>query len=147
MAAEFDLVVNTGADLGMRSVRTRCAPSAARRRCGLAPGYDPASHEPEPCELIDALRAEFTRVPAVVEARRAFSRIGGQPPSLQIGVLADRDVSGWQQDCVAAVQTATGQAPLPYPVDTVFLDDPTDPMTRWMLEHTEPYFEPGAAAP
>ncbi|MGK5683099.1 enhanced serine sensitivity protein SseB [Actinoplanes sp. URMC 104] len=147
MAAELGLAVNPGAELGLPiradGVRTIRGETTVRAGARLRLGRP----ETEPTELLAALRTEFTRVPAVVEARRALTQAGDQPPSLLIGVLADRGVSGWQHDCVAAVRAATGQAPLPWSVDTVFLDDPTDPVTRWMLEHTEPFYERGTATP
>jgi hypothetical protein len=38
------------------------------------------------------------------------------------------------------VDAAVADAPLPYGVDTVFLDEPDDPITRWLLEHTAPFY-------
>lgn len=65
---------------------------------------------------------------------------------LLIGVRADRHVGTWQQDSVGAVAQAVRPGPVPYPVETTFLDDQTDPVTAWMLEHTEPLYQRPTAA-
>lgn len=140
MAGELGLAVNPGAELGLpvtadgvRTIRgDRTVPAGARLRLG-----QPAD---EPHEFLTTLREAFGGVPAVTEARRALAQVGDQPPGLLIGVLPDRTVDGWQRDSVEAVRAAARRAPLPYPVDTVFLDDATDPVSRWMLEHTTPLY-------
>jgi hypothetical protein len=147
MADELGLAVNPGAELGLpiradgiRVLRggQRKVPAGGRLRLGA-----PAD---EPHELIAALAGAFATTPAVLEARRALAQIGDEPPMLLIGVRADRHVGTWQQDSVGAVAQAVRQSPVPYPVETTFLDDQTDPVTEWMLEHTEPLYRRPTAA-
>ena len=141
MPDELGLAVNPGAELGLpvhadgvRVIRggRRTVPAGARMRLG-----QPAE---EPADLLAALSAAFAGVPAVLEARRALAQVGDDAPALLIGVRPDRTIGAWQPDSVAAVHAAVAEAPLPYPVETVFLDDPADPVTRWMAEHTEPFY-------
>jgi SseB protein C-terminal domain/SseB protein N-terminal domain len=141
MADELGLAVNPGAELGLpvnqdgvrvlRGGRKRVA-AGTRVRLG-----DPAE---EPHQLIAALAGAFASTPAVREARRAFAQIGDERPALLIGVRVDHGISGWQRDSLAAVTDAVAQAPVPYPVDTVFLDDDADPVNEWMLAHTDPFY-------
>ncbi|MEV4350733.1 enhanced serine sensitivity protein SseB [Actinoplanes sp. NPDC049596] len=132
MAAELGLAVNPGAELGLpvnpegvQVIRggRRQVPAGARLRLG--------EPDPEPTELLTALAAAFTTVPAVIEARRALAQIGDQPPALLIGVRPDPTVPSWRQDILDATQ--------PYPVDTTFLDE-DDSVSRWMLTRTEPFY-------
>lgn len=148
MAEELGLAVNPGAELGLpvnadgvRVLRggQRTVPAGGRLRLGV-----PAE---EPDELLSALAATFAITPAVLEARRALAQVGDEPPVLLIGVRGDYDVGTWQQDSVAAVADALRRHSAPYPVETVFLDDNRDPVTVWLLEHTEPFYpHPTAAA-
>jgi hypothetical protein len=147
MAEELGLAVNPGAELGLpihadgvRVLRggQRKVPAGGRLRLGA-----PAE---EPHELIAALAAAFALTPAVIEARRALAQIGDEPPVLLIGVRADRGVGTWRQDSVAAVAEAARQSPAPYPVDAVFVGDEAgerDPVTAWMTEHAEPFYQRG----
>jgi hypothetical protein len=141
MAEELGLAVNPGAELGLPvnadGVRTlrdgrKKVPAGARIRLG-----EPAE---EPLRLIAALRENFAAVPAVLEARRALAQIGDEAPALLIGLRADQRIPGWQPDSVAAVKEAATRAEAPLPVETVFLDDESDPVTSWMLTHPEPFY-------
>jgi hypothetical protein len=148
MADELGLAVNPGAELGLpvhtdgvRTIRggRRDVPAGSRMRLGA-----PAD---EPHQLITTLTRTFAGTPAVLEARRALAQIGGEPPTLLIGVRPDRHVDTWQQDSIAAVTDAVRQTPIEYGVDTVFLDEQADPVTAWMLAHTEPFYRRAATAP
>jgi hypothetical protein len=141
MSDELGLAVNPGAEHGLpvhadgvRVIRggRRTVPAGARMRLG-----QPAA---EPAELLAALSGAFAEVPAVREARRCLAQVGDAAPALLIGVHPDRTISTWQPDCVAAVRAAVAGSPVPYAVETVFLDDRNDPVTRWMLEHTDPFY-------
>ncbi|MCO8277509.1 enhanced serine sensitivity protein SseB [Actinoplanes sp. TRM 88003] len=147
MADELGLAVNPGAELGLpvradgvRTIRGGVTTVRAGARLRLGQPAD------EPHALVAALRQVFATAPAVVEARRALAQIGDQAPTLLIGVRPDRTVPTWQQDSINAVRTAAERAPLPYAVDTVFLDDQNDPISRWMVEHTEPLYTNSIAA-
>jgi hypothetical protein len=142
MADELGLAINPGAELGLPvrpdGVRTlrggrKTVPAGARLRLGA-----PAE---EPEQLITALTRIFATVPAVLQARRALAQLGDQPPTLLIGVRADRSVGTWQHDSVAAVDRAVGQTPVDYAVETVFLDDEADPVTQWMIQRTDPFYQ------
>ena len=141
LADELGLAVNPGAEHGLpvnpagvqalRGDRTTVR-AGARIRLG--------EPEPEPQDLLTALLATFARAPAVVEARRALAQVGEAQPGLLIGIRPDRAIGTWQDDAVDAVNAAAERAPVPYPVNAVFLDDEADPVTRWMLEHTTPFY-------
>ncbi|GAB1690817.1 enhanced serine sensitivity protein SseB [Krasilnikovia sp. M28-CT-15] len=141
MAAELGLAVNAGAELGLpvnpsgvRRLRGGTVRSGTRMRLGL-----PAE---EPEQLLAALAAAFARIPGVSEARRALAQVGDEPPALLIGIRSERPGAGMQHDDVlTAVRDSTAEVPAQYPVETVFLNDPSDPITAWMLRNTEPFYQ------
>ncbi|GAA1823782.1 enhanced serine sensitivity protein SseB [Planosporangium flavigriseum] len=141
LAEMLGLAVNPGAEAGLpirpegvRYLRggRRTIPAGQQIRLG-----DPAE---EPQALLAALATAFEAVPAVIVARRALAQTGDEPPFLLIGVEADQSVGDWREAALAAANAAVAAAPPPLAVDTVFLDDATDPVTAWMLAHTEPFY-------
>ncbi|MCU7729200.1 enhanced serine sensitivity protein SseB [Actinoplanes sp. KI2] len=141
LAGDLGLAVNPGAEHGLpvnpdgvRALRGGRTTVRAGGRLRLG------TPETEPQGLLAALAARFAPVPAVIEARRALAQAGDQPPTLLIGIRADHHDEAGQRHILDAVDAAVADAPLPYGVDTVFLDDPADPITRWLLEHTEPFY-------
>jgi hypothetical protein len=141
MPAELGLAVNPGAEYGVpvhpegvRALRggRETVPAGVHVRLG-----DP---DPEPEELLAALRTTLAQVPSVVEARRALAQFGEDPPALLIGIRPDRDAAGWEQAGIEAVTAATKLVPPPCSVGTVYLDDSADPVIRWMLEKTTPFY-------
>lgn len=139
LAPELGIAINPGAGLGLplnpegvRRLRGGAVPTGTRMRLGA-----PAD---EPTDLLAALGASFSAIPAVLEARRALAQIGEQAPIMLIGVHADQRIGTWQDDILAAVRTVTARTPIPYPVDTVFLDRDDEPVAAWMLRNTDPFY-------
>ena len=146
---ELGLAVNPGCAVGVpvrpegvlaiRGGRAHTVRGGQRVRLG-----DPAE---EPRELLDALADAFTRIPAVAAARRALAQIGGRPPGLVVGVEADLSAAGVRESVLAAVDAAVAAAPLPYSVDTYFLDSASDEITAWMRSHTSPFYRRSTGTP
>ncbi|GII22655.1 enhanced serine sensitivity protein SseB [Planosporangium mesophilum] len=136
------LAVNPGGEVGL-PVRPDGVRTMRGGRTTVRAGQPVRLGAPaeEPRALLAALASAFERVPAVVEARRALAQMGDQPPGLLIGIRADQRVAGWRQAALAAVDAAASAEPMPLTVDTAFLDDPTDPITAWMLGNTEPFYQ------
>ncbi|GAA2558476.1 enhanced serine sensitivity protein SseB [Winogradskya consettensis] len=139
MAPQLGLAVNPGGEIGLPihpggvdvlRGESRQVPAGRRMRLG-----DPVE---EPTELLAAVAASFSAIPAVTEARRALAQVGEEPPALLIGIRTqDESVA---RTVAEAVRTATQRSPVPYPVDTVVLRDENDPLTAWMLANTTPFY-------
>jgi hypothetical protein len=141
LADELGLAVNPGGEVGLpirpegvRSLRSgqRTIRAGEQVRLG-APAEEPRA-------LLAALASAFESVPAVTIARRALAQVGDEPPCLLIGIDADQSVGGWREAALSAVRAAVTAEPVPLIVDTVFLDNSADPITAWMLTHTEPFY-------
>jgi hypothetical protein len=140
LAEELGLAVNPGGEVGLpvrlEGVRAmRGGEQKVRTGQNIRLGH-PAE---EPTALLAALAAEFAAAPGVVAARRALGQFGEGTPFLLIGVELDH-AADWRATALAAVRAAVAAQPVPLAVDTVFLDDPADPITAWMLGHTEPFY-------
>jgi hypothetical protein len=135
------LAVNPGCDVGL-PVRPEGVRSMRGGRITIPAGQQIRLGQPaeEPQALLSAVAAALSRIPAVVDARRALAQIGDQPPGLLIGVRIDRPAADDRQAVLATINSAVAAAPVPLTVDTVFLDDPVDQITAWMIDNTEPFY-------
>jgi hypothetical protein len=143
---ELGLAVNPGGEGGLpippaalQAMRGDEGMAAAGTRVMLG---EPAE---EPHDLLDALRAAFAAAaPAVATARRAWGKVGAYPEGLLLGVETTPDDDRSHQSALDAVDTALQRSPVPFGVDTVFLDAELpadeDPLSAWFLAHTRPFY-------
>jgi SseB protein C-terminal domain/SseB protein N-terminal domain len=136
MAEDLGLAVNPGGEVGL-PVRPEGVRSMREGRRTVRAGERLRLGEPaeEPYPLLAELRARLQSVPAVSTARRALAQAGDEPPVLLIGIEASA-----RAEALAAVKAAVAAQPVPLAVDTVFLDDPADPVAAWMLDNTDPFY-------
>jgi hypothetical protein len=74
-------------------------------------------------------------------ARRAWAVIGDEADgSLILGIALANDDQKSRKSALDAVDAALRGAFVPYGVDSVFLDDPADPLVAWLLEKTDPFY-------
>ena len=99
----------------------------------------------EPDDLLDALRTAFAAAaPEVGTARRAWGKVGAYPEGLLLGIEVTPDDDRSRQSALDAVDTALQRSPVPFGVDSLFLDASLDahedPLSAWFLENTQPFY-------
>jgi hypothetical protein len=142
LSPELGLAVNPGGDVGlpihaaaMSVIRGEgsTVPSGTHIRLG-----EPAE---EPLQLFNALRTAFATIREITSARRAWGVIGDEDDgSLILGIALSNDDQKSRKSALDAVDAALRGAFVPYGVDSVFLDDPADPLVAWLLEKTNPFY-------
>ncbi|MEH6377069.1 enhanced serine sensitivity protein SseB C-terminal domain-containing protein, partial [Streptomyces sp. KLMMK] len=84
---------------------------------------------------------EFAATGAVRTARRALASVEGAGPALFIGIELDLPDPGSRSAALSAVGRALGSAPVPWPVQLVFLDVARDPVGDWMRDRIRPFYD------
>ncbi|MFF4404499.1 enhanced serine sensitivity protein SseB [Streptomyces sp. NPDC001262] len=95
----------------------------------------------EPTAFLAAAGLEFAATGPVRTARRALASIEGADPALFVGVELDLPDPGSREAAMAAVGRALGSAPVPWPVQLVFLDVAQDPVGDWMRGRVRPFYD------
>jgi hypothetical protein len=138
---ELGLAVNPGGEVGLPINPTGV--QAIRGEEGMVDaGTQIFLGEPaeEPSALLDALSAAFAAVPEVASVRRAWAKIGNNPAGLLLGIEVTPDDDRTRRTAIETVNATLKVASIHDPVDSVFLAEPTDPITAWFLSNTEPFY-------
>ncbi|MEU9878722.1 enhanced serine sensitivity protein SseB [Streptomyces phaeochromogenes] len=94
----------------------------------------------DPVDFLAAASAEFAATGVVLSARRCLASIEGADPVMFVGV----ELAHWHDDArtlpLDAVGRALGQAPVPHPVNLVFLDVAQDPVGDWLRAQVRPFY-------
>ncbi len=145
LPAELGIAVNPGGEVGLpikpvgvQAIRGEEIPDDAGNQILLG---EPSE---EPSALLDVLRGAFAAVPEIVSARRAWSKVGDQQEGLLLGIEITPDDGRTRRSAVDAVTGALDRSAVAYPVDSVFLTDPAEPITAWFLKNTEPFYRRSA---
>ncbi|MGK5627923.1 enhanced serine sensitivity protein SseB [Streptomyces sp. URMC 123] len=95
----------------------------------------------EPVEFLAKAAGEFAGLGhgLVRTARRALASVEGDPPALFIGVELLRHEPEDRAAVMDALGRALGAAPVPWPVQLVFLDVTDDPVAIWMAGRLRPF--------
>lgn len=93
----------------------------------------------EPGELLDAIEAALSAVPAVRGARRVWVMIDDGQPGLVIGIDVEPDDANSRSDAMAAVAGAHPATPVGFPLGVVFAPDGGE-LVAWMAENAVPFF-------
>ncbi|MGH3391358.1 MAG: enhanced serine sensitivity protein SseB C-terminal domain-containing protein [Actinomadura sp.] len=67
--------------------------------------------------------------------------------SLIVGIALGRDDRQTREAALNAVAAAVQKSPVPFGVDSVFLNDTTDPLAAWLQENMDPFYTPPAPQP
>ncbi|MEU7165087.1 enhanced serine sensitivity protein SseB [Streptomyces morookaense] len=95
----------------------------------------------EPTAFLAAAGLELAATGLVRTARRALASIEGADPALFVGIELDLPDPGSREAAMAAVGRALGAAPVPWPVQLVFLDVAQDPVGDWMRAQVRPFYD------
>jgi hypothetical protein len=96
----------------------------------------------DPVDFLAAASAEFATAGVVLSARRCLATIETADPVMFIGV----ELTSWEADRglpLAALGRALAKAPVPWPVNMVFLDVTQDPVGDWLREKVRPFYRQG----
>jgi hypothetical protein len=97
----------------------------------------------DPVDFLAAASAEFAAAGVVLTARRCMAAIETADPVMFVGVeLSSRDAEA-RTVPLDALGRALARAPLPVPVNMVFLDAAQDPVCDWMRERVRPFYQLG----
>ncbi|GGX81512.1 enhanced serine sensitivity protein SseB [Streptomyces hiroshimensis] len=95
----------------------------------------------EPTAFLAAAGPEFAAARVVRTARRALASVEGAAPALFIGVELDLPDPDSRSAALSALGRALGSAPVPWPVQLVFLDVARDPVGDWMRDRIRPFYD------
>ncbi|WP_268255933.1 enhanced serine sensitivity protein SseB [Streptomyces mashuensis] len=95
----------------------------------------------EPTGFLAAAGLEFRNTPGVRTARRALASVEGGDPALFIGVELDLPDPDSRAAAMNALGRALGGAPVPWPVQMVFLDVANDPVGHWIRDTVRPFYD------
>ncbi|MEX2983758.1 enhanced serine sensitivity protein SseB [Streptomyces sp. C36] len=96
----------------------------------------------EPTAFLAAAGLEFAGQRQVVRtARRALASVEGGEPALFVGVELELPDPAGRTAALEALGRALGEAPVPWPVQLVFLDVARDPVADWMRDRLRPFYD------
>ncbi|MEV5509482.1 enhanced serine sensitivity protein SseB [Streptomyces orinoci] len=95
----------------------------------------------EPTGFLAAAGLEFANIQMVRTARRALAEVECEAPALFVGVELDLPDDASRAAALDAVGRALGAAPVPWPVQLVFLDVAQDPVAEWLLGRVRPFYD------
>ncbi|GAA0473241.1 enhanced serine sensitivity protein SseB [Streptomyces sp. NPDC046215] len=95
----------------------------------------------EPTAFLAAAGLEFAAAKVVRTARRTLASVEGGAPALFVGVELDLPDPGSRTAALDALGRALAAAPVPWPVQLVFLDVAHDPVGDWMREQVRPFHD------
>ncbi|WP_079127550.1 enhanced serine sensitivity protein SseB [Streptomyces sp. TP-A0874] len=143
---QLGIAVNPGGPVGVP-----LPPAAVAELCragrmpldGSATGGRVRLFEPdwqeEPVDFLAAAAGEFATTGLVVTARRALASVEGEAPSLFVGVELTSCEPPDRTVVMDALGRALGTAPVPWPVQLVFLDVAQDPVGDYLRDRIRPF--------